>query len=42
MLYVIINTGQKNRGTKFSPIRPGGEIGEHFLLMKISSPTVVE
>ena len=31
-LYVIIDIGQKIRGTKFSPTRPGGEIGEKFRL----------
>ena len=41
MLYVIDNTGQKIRGTKFLPTRPGGEIGENFLLVKISSYTVL-
>ena len=40
MLYIIVNTGQKIYGTKFSPTRPGGEIGKNFLLMKISSYTV--
>ena len=40
MFYVIINTGQNIRGTKFSPTRPGGEIDEIFLLAKIFSYTV--
>ena len=40
MLYVIINTGQNIRRTTFSPTRPGGEIGENFLLAKISGYTV--
>ena len=30
MLYIIVNTGQKIGETKFSPTRPGGEIGEIF------------
>ena len=34
MLYKIINTGQKIHGTKFSPTRPGDEIGENFLVAK--------
>ena len=36
MLYIIINTGQKIQGTILLPTRPGGEIGENFLLAKIS------
>ena len=40
MLYVIINTGQKSRGTKFSITRSGGEISEDFLLVIISGSTV--
>ena len=35
MLYVIINTGQSIRGTKFSPTRCS-KIGENFLQVKIS------
>ena len=34
VLYVIVNTGQKNLWIKFSPIRAGGE---NFLPAKISS-----
>ena len=40
MFYVIVNTGQKICGTKFSPTRPGGKIGEVFLLVKISGYTM--
>ena len=40
ILYVIINTGQKIRVIKISPIRASGEIGENFLLAKISVYTV--
>ena len=40
MVYVIINTGQKIRGRKFSPTRSGGDIGENFLLAKISGSIV--
>ena len=39
MLYVIVNTVQNIRGTKFLPTRPGGEIGENFLLANISGYT---
>ena len=42
ILNVIINTGQKICGIKFSPIRADGEIGETFLLAKISVYTVCE
>ena len=41
ILCVLINTGQKIRRTKFSPARPGGEIGENFLLAKISGSMVL-
>ena len=41
ILNVIINTGQKIRAIKFSPIRADGEIGENFLLAKISVYAVV-
>ena len=40
ILNVIINTGQKIRTIKISPIRADGEIGENFLLAKISVYTV--
>ena len=40
MLCVIINTGQKNSQINISPMRAGGEIGENFLLVKISGYTV--
>ena len=39
-LNVIINTGQKIRAVKLLPIRADGEIGENFLLVKISVYTV--
>ena len=39
-LYVIINTGQKFCGIKISPMRAGGEEGENYLQVKISSYTV--
>ena len=40
ILYVITNTGQKIRVIKISPIRADVEIGENFLLAKISEYTV--
>ena len=42
ILYVIINTGQKNSQIKILPTRIGGKIGEnnHFHLAKISGYTV--
>ena len=40
ILYVIINTGQKNLCGKISPMRADGEIGKNFLLAKISAYTV--
>ena len=41
ILYVIINTGKKKiRIIKISPMRADGEIGENFLLAKISAYTV--
>ena len=40
ILNVIINTGQKIRTIKILPIRADGEIGEIFLLAKISAYTV--
>ena len=40
ILYVIINTGQKIRVIKISPMRADGKIGENFLLAKISAYTV--
>ena len=39
MLYVIINTRQKNSQVKISPMRAGGENGENFLLVEISGYT---
>ena len=36
-LNVIINTGQKIRTIKISPVRTDGEIGENFLLAKTSA-----
>ena len=36
----MINTGQKIHAIKILPIRAGGEIGENFLLAKISAYTV--
>ena len=39
MLYIIVNTRTKNRGIKVSP-RSGGQIGENFLLAKISGNAV--
>ena len=30
----IVNIGQKVHGAKFSPTKPGGKIGENFLLAK--------
>ena len=36
ILYAMFNTGQKFSMIKFSPMRAGGEIGENFLLAKIS------
>ena len=41
ILYVIINTGQKIHVIKISPMRADGEIGENFLLEKISVYTVI-
>ena len=38
---VIMNTGQKIRGIKISPMQAGGEIGEIFLLAKIFGYTVL-
>ena len=40
VLNVIINMGQKTHVIKISPIRTDGEIGENFLLAKISAYTV--
>ena len=40
ILNVIINTGQKIHAIKISPRRADGEIGESFLLAKISAYTV--
>ena len=37
ILNVIINTGQKIRAIKISPIRADGKIGENFLPAKIST-----
>ena len=42
ILNVIINTGQKIRVTKISPIKADGKIGKNFLLAKISVCTVHE
>jgi hypothetical protein len=36
ILYAIFNTGQKISVINFSPMRAGGEIGENFLLAKIT------
>ena len=41
ILYVIINTGQKILWIKLLPTRAGGEIGKNFLLVKISTYTVL-
>ena len=41
ILYVIINTRQKIRVVKILPMRADGEIGENFLLVKISVYTVL-
>ena len=40
ILYAIFNTGQTISMIKFSPMSEGGEIGENFLLAKISTCTV--
>ena len=37
-----MNTGQKSSWIKFLPTRVGGKIGENFLLVKISSYTVLQ
>ena len=40
--YAIFNTGdKKNSWIKFSPMRINGEIGENFLLAKVSSCTIL-
>ena len=41
ILNVIINMGQKIRAIKISPMRADGEIGKNFLLVKISTYTVL-
>ena len=40
ILYVIINTRQKIFWIKISPMSAGGEIGEKFLLVKVSCHTI--
>ena len=40
ILCAIINTGQKIHVIKISPMRADGEVGENFVLAKISVYTV--
>ena len=42
ILCAIINTGKNNQQIKFSPTKSGREIGDNFLLVKISSYVVIK
>ena len=41
ILYAIINAGEKNVDRNYSPMSEIGEIGEKFLLVKISGSMVL-